>query len=92
MKVMGPSAGSLVCLTIILACLTTAIALISAFTDFIQRVLLKGAISYEVCLTLSLAMTFVMSTFEFSGISSFLGPILEVCYPGLIALTAINIF
>ena len=92
MKVMGPSAGSLVCLTIILACLTTAIALISAFTDFIQRVLLKGAISYEVCLALSLAMTFVMSTFEFSGISSFLGPILEVCYPGLIALTAINIF
>jgi LIVCS family branched-chain amino acid:cation transporter len=32
-----------------------------------------------------------MANIEFSGISAFLGPILEVCYPGLIVLTIANI-
>lgn len=91
MKIMGPSGGLFVCLTIVLVCLTTAIALISAFTDFVQKTMLKEAISYETCLLLSLGVTFVISTFQFSGISSYLGPVLEICYPGLIALTAFNI-
>jgi LIVCS family branched-chain amino acid:cation transporter len=39
----------------------------------------------------SLLVTFGISTLEFTGISSFLGPILQVCYPGLIVLTFLNI-
>lgn len=91
MKIAGAHAGILVCITIALACLTTAIALISAFADFIQKEVFKEQISYEITLVLSLLLTFFISTFEFSGISAFLGPILQICYPGLIVLTFLNI-
>jgi LIVCS family branched-chain amino acid:cation transporter len=39
----------------------------------------------------SLLLTFFVSTFEFTGISAFLGPILQITYPGLIVLTFLNI-
>lgn len=91
MKVAGAHAGILVCITIALACLTTAIALISAFTDFIQKEVFKERISYEITLVSSLLLTFFISSLEFTGISTFLGPILQICYPGLIVLTFLNI-
>lgn len=91
MKIAGPYAGVLVCIAIALACLTTAIALISAFTDFMQREVFKEKISYEVTLIGALLLTFFVSTFEFTGISAFLWPILQICYPGLIMLTFLNI-
>lgn len=91
MRIAGPHAGILVCITIALACLTTAIALIAAFTDFMQKEVFKEKIPYEVTLIASLLLTFFVSTFEFSGISSFLGPVLQICYPGLIVLTFLNI-
>lgn len=91
MKIAGTHAGTLVCLTIALACLTTAIALISAFTDFVQKEVFQDKVSYEAILIASLLLTFFVSTFEFTGISSFLGPILQICYPGLIVLTLLNI-
>lgn len=91
MRIAGPHAGIFVCITIALACLTTAIALISAFTDFIQKEVFKEKISYEITLVGALLLTFFVSTFEFTGISAFLGPILQICYPGLIVLTFLNI-
>ncbi len=91
MKIAGSSGGLLVCITIALACLTTAIALLSAFTDFIHKEVFQERVKYEAVLLGSLALTFFISTFEFSGISSFLGPILQICYPGLIVLTVLNI-
>lgn len=91
MKIAGPRAGILVCTAIALACLTTAIALISAFTDFIEKEVFKEKVSYEVILLGSLLVTFFISIFKFHGISSFLGPILQICYPGLIVLTLLNI-
>lgn len=91
LKIAGAHAGVLVCMTIALACLTTAIALISAFTDFIQKEVFKEKISYEITLIAALLLTFFVSTFEFTGISAFLGPILQICYPGLIVLTFLNI-
>ena len=91
MKIAGPYAGMLVCVAIALACLTTAIALISSFTDFIQREVFHEKISYEITLIGALLLTFFVSTFEFTGISLFLWPILQIFYPGLIALTFLNI-
>lgn len=91
MKIAGEHAGLLVCMAIALACLTTAIALISAFSDFVQREVFREKISYETTLILALLLTFFVSTFEFTGISTFLGPVLQICYPGLIVLTFLNI-
>lgn len=91
-KIAGPHAAILVCIAIASACFTTAIALISAFADFIQKEMCKEKIRYEVVLFLSLLITFFVSTFEFTGISTFLDPTLQICYPGLIVLTLLNIF
>lgn len=91
MKIMGPSAGFFVSFTIALACLTTAIALLSVFAEFFQKQVLEDKISYQTSLIFSLVVTFFISTFEFSGIAQFLSPILQVCYPMLIVLTILNI-
>lgn len=91
LKILGPQAGIIVCLTVVLACLTTAIALISAFTDFIQKELLKGKVNHSCVVALSLIITYLVASFEFQGISQFLTPVLEVCYPFLILLTAYNL-
>lgn len=91
MKIAGPYAGILVCSAIALACLTTAIALVSAFTDFMHRDVFLEKISYELTLIGALILTFFISTLEFTGISAFLWPILQICYPGLIVLTLLNI-
>lgn len=91
LKIAGKNAGLLVCITIAFACLTTAIALISSFADFFQKEIFKEKVSYKTTLIGSLLITFFISTFEFSGISAYLGPLLEICYPGLILLTFLNI-
>jgi LIVCS family branched-chain amino acid:cation transporter len=90
-RLTGAHAAILVSITIALACLTTAIALISAFTDFVQKEVFKEKASYEMTLIGALLLTFFISTFEFTGISTFLDPIMQICYPGLIVLTILNI-
>ena len=90
-KIAGPYAGAMVCVTVALACLTTAIALLTAFTDFVHQELLEKRVRYEWVLVGAVLLTFVISTLEFRGIAAFLGPILQVCYPGLIVLTMLNI-
>ena len=90
-KFVGPHAGVLVCIAIGLACLTTATALISVFADFMQREVFKEKVSYKITLAGSLVITFIVSTFQFTGISTFLGPVLQMMYPALILLTMINI-
>jgi branched-chain amino acid:cation transporter, LIVCS family len=91
LKIAGSYGGALACITIAMACLTTAIALISSFTDFVQKEVFKEKIRYEILLIASLLITFFVSTFEFTGIATFLGPVLQVFYPGLIVLTFLNI-
>lgn len=90
-KLAGPYAGVLVCIAIGLTCLTTAIALISVFADFVQKEVFNEKISYEIALAGSLLLTFAVSTLQFTGISAFLGPVLQITYPGLIVLTLLNI-
>jgi branched-chain amino acid:cation transporter, LIVCS family len=90
-QIVGPSAGLLASVIVALACLTTAIALTTVFAEFFQNVICKGKISYEISLMITLGVTYLFSIMEFSGIATFLEPILMVCYPALIVLTFFNI-
>lgn len=87
LKILGPYAGLIVCLTVVLACLTTAVALIAAFAGFVQHEALNGKGKEPWILMFSLLATFLVACFEFQGISQFLTPVLEICYPFLILLT-----
>lgn len=91
LNVLGPNAGLIVCLTVVLACLTTAVALIAAFAGFVHQELLGGKYNYTLILAVSVLVTFIVANFEFQGITQFLTPVLEICYPFLIALTAYNL-
>lgn len=91
LKSLGSLAAPFVCLAVVFACMTTAIVLTSLFADFIRTEMLKNKISNPQAILITLAIGFLVSTLEFSGIAQFLGPVLETIYPALIALTVVNI-
>ena len=90
-QIVGPAAGIVVAMIVALACLTTAIALTTVFAEFLHADICRHAISYRAAIMIALAVTFFFSILEFSGITAFLGPILQICYPMLIALTCVNL-
>lgn len=90
-KSLGPIAAPCVCLAVLFACLTTAIVLASLFADFLRGQVFKEKLANKPALMVTLGIGFVVSTFDFAGISKFLGPVLEAVYPALIALTVVNI-
>ncbi len=91
-KILGSHAGLIVGLTVTFACMTTAIALMAAFTRFVHKEMLNEKIGYIPILTSSLMMTFAITILKFQGIAHFLNPILGICYPALILLTFCNLF
>jgi LIVCS family branched-chain amino acid:cation transporter len=90
-EVLGPHAGIFVGFTVTLACMTTAIALSTVFAEFIHKDLTNNKISYPISLIITLVLTYFISIMHFTGISQFLAPILQLCYPALIVLSIVNI-
>ena len=88
---LGIYAGPVVCVAVIMACLTTAVVLVSIFTEFFQEKIVRNKINYPTGVVITLIISFLISTLKFSGIASFIGPIVEATYPGLILLTILNI-
>lgn len=88
---LGPMAGLIAGAVVAFACLTTEIALAAILADFLRKTLLKERISYELSLVVILTLSCIVSTLRFEGISTFLVPILQICYPALIVLTVCNI-
>jgi LIVCS family branched-chain amino acid:cation transporter len=89
---LGAYAKPVVSIAVILACLTTAIALTTAFAKFMQEQLTLNRLGFKTCTAITLVIAFFIAALEFQGISKFLAPILTVLYPGLIVLTLFNIF
>jgi LIVCS family branched-chain amino acid:cation transporter len=90
-KLLGPIGGFISAIAIVTACLTTAITLALIFADYLRKDLCKDKISPLASLVITLLVTTCFSNLGFTGISAFLGPILQICYPGLIVLTILNI-
>lgn len=90
-RIIGPEAGFVAAAIVALACLTTAIALTTVFAEFLQNIISQGKISYEMSVAISLIITYCFSIMQFSGISAFLAPMMQICYPALIVLTFFNI-
>lgn len=91
MMSLGSLAAPCVCVAVILACLTTAVALASMFADFLRKEVLRDKIGNHFALAITLTIGFFVSNLEFAGIAQFLEPILVMIYPALIALTIVNI-
>lgn len=89
--VLGRHAGLIVCMSIVLTCLTTAIALTVVCADFLQKQVLKEKVRYEYALGAILVVTALVSSIEFTGIIQMLAPVLQVIYPSLLVLCLFNI-
>jgi len=90
--ILGPNAAIVACLAVVLACLTTAIALTAVFAEFIHKDIAFDKINYNSSLILTLIAAFLVSTLDFKGIVGLLAPILQICYPALLVLSLLNIF
>lgn len=90
-SVLGSFGGRVATLAIILACLTTAMALADVTVNFLVQDIFKGKLKKRTAMLLTLLISVFVSMFEFSGIAQFLGPILQICYPFFIVLTLINL-
>jgi LIVCS family branched-chain amino acid:cation transporter len=91
LHVLGPYAGIVACGAVALACLTTAIALAAVAAEFIHVDISKNRVSYALSLIITLVISYIVSTLNFSGIVMMIQPALEILYPSLILLSILNI-
>ena len=88
---LGPELRIIASAAVVLACLTTSIALQIVYADFLTNNVFKGKISLMTGMIITIIVTYVMSIQGFEGISSLTGPLLEVLYPALLLLIVWNI-
>lgn len=91
LNILGIHLGFIACIAVALACLTTAIALATVSAEFIHKDLTFNRVNYHTSLTITLVISYYVSTLNFTGIASMLAPFLYVLYPALIVLSFLNI-
>ncbi len=91
MYLLGPTGALISCVSVAMACLTTAIPLTTICADYIHEDLLhkKGGIMIPLGLTLGISIA--IANMGFMGIANMLSPILHILCPGLIVLSVLNI-
>lgn len=87
---MGPTAGLMANLVVMLACLTTAISLAVVSAEFFSRTVFSHKVGYPKSLMLTMIIAFVFSLLGFTGIMTMILPILMVICPAIIALVILN--
>lgn len=88
---LGPWGALLAACCTVLACLTTAMTLAAIFASYIHDDISFKKISKTKALIATLIISCIFATLGFNGIGKFLGPILQLIYPSLIALSVMNI-
>jgi LIVCS family branched-chain amino acid:cation transporter len=89
--ILGPVWSVAAIAAIFLACFSTSIALILAYTDFLHEEIFLQKINPNAAMALALAVSFVMSLFGLQGITTVTAPVLKLGYPILIGLIAYNL-
>lgn len=93
LNLFGEKAAILVAIVISLACITTAIALLSVFVDFLfDEISFLQKFGRVNLLVISTIITLLIARLEFGGISKILTPILNLIYPFLIVFTFFQLF
>ncbi len=90
-KALGKSSLPLVAVLFTLACLTTAVAVLHLFSEFLKEAICKNKISERTSLFITLLITYVISLFGFTAICNSLEVVMEFLYPALITYATANI-
>lgn len=88
---MGPLWSFAAILAIVLACFSTSIALILAYTDYLHDEVFKKKQHPVISVVIALGVTYVMSLFGLEGITMVTAPVFKICYPILICLILWNV-
>ncbi|NAW51228.1 branched-chain amino acid transport system II carrier protein [Elizabethkingia argentiflava] len=90
-SILGPIGTYLIALTMTLACLTTAIALTSAFASFMEKIT-KGKIGYKLNVILCSLLSAILSVKGVDEIISYAEILLGLIYPIVFALVIYLVF
>lgn len=90
-SIMGPYGTLGISMAIALACLTTAIALVSATGTFFEN-LSKGRLGYKLLVTLCCTVSCILSITGVDNIITFAYPVLTFVYPIAITLVLYTVF
>ncbi len=90
-RILGDYGAIIIAIAVLMACYSTIIALAVVVAEFLQHKILKGKISYQKALILTLLVTGIISNFGLSTILHHSGPFIQIGYPVLITLTFLNI-
>lgn len=80
---LGAELGLIAGIAVALACLTTAVALILAFSEFLAAHILMKRYQFF-ALPISLGSVFLTSLLEFEGIMAIISPVMKIIYPVVI--------
>lgn len=89
---LGPYGALLSCIVVAMACLTTAIPMVSIFANYMRQDLFRGRGGKLFPLITTLAVSTLLANMGFMGIANMLSPLLQILCPGLIVLSLLNIF
>lgn len=89
---LGPYGALFSCIAVAMACLTTAIPLVSIFAEYMKKDLFKDQIGSIPALIITLIISSLIANLGFMGIANMLSPVLQILCPGLIVLSLQNIF
>ncbi|MBA3537355.1 MAG: branched-chain amino acid transport system II carrier protein [Tatlockia sp.] len=89
--VMGNYATLFIGIAMFFSCLTTAVALNNLYARYLCSTLKVKEEKFYLFLIATTVIAFIISLMDFKGIAAFLAPILELTYPGVIALTIMTI-
>ena len=91
-NVLGSYGALLISTAVLMACLSTSIALCAVVAEYVQNIIFKHSINYVTALLIVLIASLPLSTFGLSYVLNLTaGPILYIGYPVLIVLTFCNI-
>lgn len=88
---LGKFSNYLICATIIIACVTTAVAFLSVWVIFISKYASEWGIGYKAVVILGIFITYAVSLFGYQCILDTMIPILKLIYPLLIALAIVHV-
>lgn len=88
---MGSTGMIVVAVVVALACITTAVALVSAASEYFST-LSKGRVSYKALVVGICVFSAVVSNFGLDQIVSIAAPILSIVYPPTLILTILSLF
>ncbi|WED43093.1 branched-chain amino acid transport system II carrier protein [Legionella cardiaca] len=90
-QAMGNYATLFMGIAMFFSCLTTAVALNNLYARYLCSLLKLKDNKFYLILLFTTGLSFIISLLDFKGIAAFLAPILELTYPGIIALTLMAI-